>query len=77
MNYVLNIDGIHFDTLHDHLYPGDGLEALSIALCSRFCSYESTYFFVQKVQNIPYEDCTIRENGFLYWKTQIILPLLI
>jgi len=77
MNYVLKIAGIHFDTLHDHLYPGDGLEAVSIALCSRFCSDESTYFYVHKVQNIPYEDCTIRENGFLYWKTQIILPLLI
>jgi hypothetical protein len=77
MKYVLKIAGIRFDALRKHLYPGDGFEAVSIALCSRLCFDESTYFFVYKVQNIPYEDCTIRENGFLLWRTQIILPLLI
>jgi hypothetical protein len=64
MNYELKIAGIHFEALRDHLYPGDGLEAVSVALCSRFCSDESTYFLVHKVQHIPYEDCKIRENGF-------------
>jgi len=77
MKYMLKMAGIHYDALRKHLYPGDGFEAVSIALCSRSCFDTSTYFYVYKVQNIPYEDCTIRENGFLFWRTQIILPLLI
>jgi len=77
MKYVLKIAGIHFAALQEHLYPGDGFEAVSVALCSSISSDESTYFFVHKVKHIPYEDCTIRESAFLDWSTQVIQPLLI
>lgn len=77
MKYVLKIAGTNFAGLKNHLYPGDGLEAVSIGLCGRLCTGDTTYFFVHKIQNIPYDHCSNRESDFLAWRTEIIQPLLV
>lgn len=77
MKYVLKIAGIHFEALKAHLYAGDGLEAVSLALCGIHNSGDTTFFFVHKIQHIPYDHCSNRESDFLEWKTEIIQPLLV
>lgn len=77
MKYKLKITGSQFEVLQEHLYPGDGLEAVSIALCGRLVSGGTMFFFVHKIQHIPYDHCSIRESDFLEWRTEIIQPLLI
>ena len=55
MNYKLKITGSQHEVLKEHLYPGDELEAISVALCGRLISGGTTFFFVHKIQHVPYE----------------------
>ncbi len=35
MKYSLRISGKHYNIIRDHLFPGDGLEAIAFAICGR------------------------------------------
>ncbi len=77
MESILRISGTHYDQLLRHLYPGDGKEAVSIAICGRLELNKKTIFLIHKIFNIPYSECTIREELFIEWKTELLQPLLI
>lgn len=51
--------------LHDHLFPGDGLEAAAILLCNR-APGPRTKLLVKDVHLVPHEACT-REQDWLTW----------
>ncbi len=73
----LRISGFHYKQLKDHLFPGDGKEAVSIALCGRHEWDNKQTLLVHKLVNIPYEDCKIREHDLVKWSTNILIPHLI
>lgn len=76
MKYQLNISGLHYEKIKQHLYPGDGKEAVAIALCGRY-SYNGMHkLMVHELFLIPYEDCTIRSPDLIQWSTRIIQPIL-
>ena len=75
MQFQLNISGVHFEQLQKHLFPGDGKEAVAIALCGRLASKSNHRLLVHDVILIPHEEC-IREVDFVHWKTDRILPFL-
>jgi molybdopterin/thiamine biosynthesis adenylyltransferase len=75
MQYQLRISGRHFEEVKNHLFPGDGKEAIAIALCGRFINERVTMLLVHKILLIPYEDC-IREPDFLEWQTERVVPFL-
>jgi hypothetical protein len=77
MKYKLKIAGVHYDELKTHLYPGDGKEAIALALCGRLELNEITYFFVHKIHKIPYSSCKVREELYLDWETESIQSVLI
>lgn len=75
MQYQLNISGFHFDLLKEHLFPGDNLEAVAVALCGRLNNKDVHKLLVQEVVLIPYSECE-RTPDFISWQTQRIIPLI-
>jgi hypothetical protein len=72
MQYNFKISEIHANQLTNHLYPGDGLEAVAIVICGRRSTKELETFLVHKTILIPYADCT-READFINWSTSLLL----
>lgn len=76
MKTFFNISGIHYEALKNHLYPGDGKEAVALALCGRNISKDRRGLVIHEVLLIPYDACHIRSGDFLHWSTHLIQPLL-
>jgi len=75
MQYLLNISGLHYDQIKGHLYPGDNLEAVAVALCGRLAGKEAHKLLVKEIILIPYAECE-RTPDFISWKTERLAPFL-
>ncbi len=62
--------------LRQHLLPGDGLEAVAVALCGRRRSHSNHCLTVRSVVPIPYDECKVRTPDRVTWSTQRLIPLL-
>jgi hypothetical protein len=62
--------------LKNHLYPGDGKEAVAFALCGQRAGIKRHRMFIKKIQTIPYDSCSIRTERQVKWTTSIVAPLL-
>jgi len=62
--------------LHAHLLPGDGLEAIAVALCGRRAGDTVHALSVHDIVLIPYEDCSVRRPDRVTWSTKRLVPLL-
>lgn len=62
--------------LQHHLLPGDGLEAVAVALCGRRRSDSIHCLTVRSVVPIPYNECKVRTPDRVTWSTQRLIPLL-
>lgn len=76
MNYRLKINGKMYSELRSHLFPGDGNEAIAIAICGRNSSRDQKELLVHEVFLIPYEDCEIRKPNLVKWSTRKIIPFI-
>ena len=76
MKYNLSISGKHYELLRQHLFPGDGNEAVAVAICGRHKSKGQTRLLVHELIPIPYDNCSIREPHLVNWSTEIIIPYL-
>ena len=63
-------------TLRQHLLPGDGLEAVAVALCGRRRSRSDHCLTVRSVVPIPYDECKVRTPDRVTWSTQRLILLL-
>lgn len=75
MIYQINISGIHYEQLQKHLYPGDGKEAVAVALCGRYSHDSVTKLMIHELHPISYSDCEIRESDLIKWDTKLLQPL--
>ncbi len=75
MQYQINISGLHYEQLKNHLYPGDGNESVAVALCGRLVYNGLTKLTIHEILLIPDEDCYERKPEFIHWKTEKIQPL--
>lgn len=75
MKTCLRISEYDYGVMQKHLFPGDGKEAIAFALCGRAQADGRLVFTVHIIHTIPYERCE-REEDFLYWKTEDVLPLM-
>ncbi len=73
----LRIAGIHAEQLQQHLFPGDGKEAVAFALCGRHRAADTDVLLVQEVVFVPYADCPIRKPDQITWRTEAMEPLLV
>jgi hypothetical protein len=62
--------------VRDHLLPGDGLEAVAVALCGRRRGRTRHCLTVQEVVLIPYDECKVRRPDRVTWSTARLVPLL-
>lgn len=71
---LLRLSGRHYQELKNHLFPGDGNEAIAIALCGRHENQNENILLVHELVLIPYNHCSIRTPDLLNWSTEIIVP---
>lgn len=75
MKTCLRICEEDFDVICKHLFPEDGKEAIAFALCGRAQAGGRLIFTVKEILTIPYERCE-REEDYLHWKTEDVLPIM-
>lgn len=75
MQFQLNISGHHYNAVKEHLFPGDGLEAVAVALCGRYSSNNLHKLMVHDIVLIPHDECQ-RSADLISWPTERLLPLL-
>src|SRR5438094_249632 len=63
------------DELRMHLFPGDGLEAVALALCGRARGGGRQRLLVHRIHKIPYAECE-RSAVHVKWKTEGIVHLI-
>jgi hypothetical protein len=76
MKYKLKISGIHHKLLKTHLFPGDGCEAVSLAVCGRHENADGITFLVHDVFPVAYENCMMRTPDRVTWSTEGLLAIL-
>lgn len=77
MTYELSISDFHYDKIKAHLFPGDGKEAVAVALCGKYQNKSKTRLLVKDIFLVPYSECSCRSAGLVEWNVQCIQPLLI
>lgn len=75
MSYSLRISGVHHESLRQHLFPGDGLEAVAFALCGRTRTENGQILTVHKLVLVPHEDCE-RTAVAVTWRTVALAAIL-
>lgn len=68
MDVRVRMSGLHHRLLEEHLFPGDGAEAVALALCGRHVGSAATVLLVQRIHLVPYAHCT-RAPDALEWST--------
>lgn len=76
MRIKLRLTQTQHRALQAHLLPGDGLEAVAVALCGRRRSHVNHCLTVFQIVPIPYEECKVRTPERVTWSTQRLVPLL-
>ncbi|MCG7566605.1 ThiF family adenylyltransferase [Pseudoalteromonas sp. CnMc7-15] len=76
MNVELKISSPTLAELNNHLFPGDGKEAVAFILCGSHVTSKRTILLAHKVIPIPFEDCVLREKDRVVWKTTALQHIL-
>lgn len=76
MIYDLSISDFHYNQIKAHLFPGDGKEAVAVAVCGKYQHKDKTRLLVKDIFLVPYSECPVRSAGCVKWDVQCILPLL-
>lgn len=75
MKYSLRFSGKHYNIIRDHLFSGDGLEAIAFAICGRHKTDKVDLLIVSKIVLVPHQVCK-RGSIFVTWPTNILTPYL-
>lgn len=73
---VLRLTGRQHSQLRTHLFPGDGNEAVAVALCGRHGGHDFSAMCVHEILLIPHDECPVREPDSVVWPTDRVIPLL-
>ena len=77
MIYDLSISDYHYNQIKAHRFPGDGKEAVAMAVCGKYQFKDKTRLLVKDIFLVPYSECTCRSAGMVEWNVQCILPMLV
>lgn len=72
----LRLSATQHQQLRAHLYPGDGHEAVAVAVCGRLRGDDVQCLTVRNVVPIPYAECKVRAADRVTWSTRRLVPLL-
>lgn len=59
----------------NHLFPGDGLEAIAFAICGHLETENEEVFTIHSVYLYPHEKCTVRAGDRVEWSPAEIVDL--
>jgi proteasome lid subunit RPN8/RPN11 len=76
MRVKLRLTQSQHQDLHRHLFPGDGKEAVAVALCGRRRGVPHHCLLVRTIVSIPYDECKVRTPDRVTWSTKRLVPLL-
>src|SRR5436189_4658807 len=76
MHVSLRLTQTAHAALKAHLLPGDGLEAIAVALCGRRRSASRHALMVRTIVTIPHDECKVRTPDRVTWSTHRLVPLL-
>ena len=76
MKTILRMTGLQHEQLRRHLFPGDGFEAVAVALCGRRAGKDNHILTVREIKLIPYEECQERTPLRVTWSTESVVPML-
>ncbi|MFL9977641.1 ThiF family adenylyltransferase [Paraburkholderia graminis] len=62
----LSMTDAQYQRMYQHLFPGDGLEAAAVLVCSRV-PQPRLRLLVKDVVLVPYDECTVRERDQIVW----------
>ncbi|MDO9399673.1 MAG: ThiF family adenylyltransferase [bacterium] len=69
--HELRISGEIHKALKEHLFPGDGKEAVAVLICGRHENDNLSILLSHKLHLIPYNKCE-RNTNYVRWKTEEI-----
>ena len=58
--------------LFQHLFPGDGCEAVALLICGRHQHSERSVLTAIKMISVPYEECSVRRENRVVWSTDAL-----
>lgn len=70
------ISGKQYAVLKQHLFPGDGNEAVAFALCGRARRKNLEMLVVREIVPIPHEMCRVRTPYRVTWSGEALEPIL-
>lgn len=73
----LRFSGKQHASLRSHLFPGDGNEAVALALCGRGSSPDRETLVCQRLIPVPYEQCIQRTACRVQWRSDILAPVFV
>lgn len=77
MSVRVKMTEAHHQQIHDHLYPGDGKEAVTLALCGRQKTPAGDEFLlIKELFHVPYESCSVRTGVEITWNTELLTPIM-
>jgi hypothetical protein len=62
--------------LKNHLFPGDGREAVALALCGTLAGTDRRVYCVHDIIEIPWSACALRTETTVQWDVQTLVPVL-
>jgi hypothetical protein len=75
MKYALRMTEAQHLSLHAHLFPGDGREAVGLLLCGRRQGSDRHVLVVRDIVHVPHDVCD-RQPDSITWPTQFVDDLL-
>ena len=73
MEEQLRLQGRHYELLKEHLFPGDGKEAVAVILCGRHETPDRSILLSHQLLLIPHNECE-RHEEYVKWKTEKVIP---
>lgn len=74
--FKLRLTGAQHAALQRHLFPGDGDEAVALALCGRRRDEDEHVLAVRRLLLVPHERCPVRTPIQVTWPADVLPPLL-
>lgn len=74
---TIRVSGRHHRELRSLLFPGDGKEAVAIALCGRHRTEDTEVLCVHQVHPVPKHEYTERDPARVSWGTDWLIPHLL
>ena len=76
MDRSLSLTMEQHTTLKEHLFPGDGKEAVALVLCGQWHGDGRVRFLARTLLPVPHKDCSVRTPVRVTWSTDLLASAL-